>query len=554
MKYLNAIYLRQTLDFFQRYGLKSILNKVPEYLMTTRGYQAWRKEHSPSEAELSNQRNLSLRMPSRPLFSILVPTYNTDPVQLKQMVESVFAQTYDRWELCIADGSPKPSPVEEFFHRYSREHNPKGNVCFTSIENLGIAGNTNAAMSMATGDFVVLLDHDDLLSPDALYELAHAINKDPAIDALYSDEDMVSADGTFLHNPNFKPDFSPDLLRTCNYITHLYAVRRSLAESVGGFSQDCDGSQDYDFTLKTTERARKVCHIPKVLYHWRVHSNSVAADSGNKTYAYDSAVRALERHYSRLGIEASVSKDAQPGFYLTDYRIKGRPLVSVLLYRCSETLRNELSHPAGAAEEGSRSDIEESLYRIEFPASLSEAHGEYILILHHVQSITPDTIRLLLSNCMRPEIGIAVPRILTSHGKVAESGLIYNKDGELLSPFAGKDPVYPGYHCYATCQHQISVAGPFCFMTSMENLRRNGRKKKGGSQDLFARMAEFCFRTRQSDKLITVIPRALATLTKTGSQIACSPRKGYPELLSMGLPETDPYYTPNFSQKHPYRF
>ena len=676
MKYLNSIYLRQTVDFLQRYGLKSVLNKIPEYMMTTRGYQAWRKEHAPSEEELARQKRISVDMPARPLFSILVPTFNTNPLQLRQMAESVFSQTYDNWELCIADGSPRPSSGEssgpstdgnpksssgeslrpsrvvEFFLNYAMEHDlsvvtscaestisdisavppiihsfackAHGRVWIAEIENHGIAGNTNAAMALATGDYIVLLDHDDLLSPDALFEIANAINEDPAIDVIYSDEDMVSADGSFLHNPNFKPDFSPDLLRSCNYITHLYATRRSLALSVGGFSQDCDGSQDFDFTLKTTELAERVCHIPKVLYHWRVHSNSVAADSGNKAYAYDSAVRALEQHYARTGVKASVTKDPQPGFYLTDYAIKGRPLVSVLMYNCSgnvvktitEAINNDVSYDAKSCTKAasastsclsrpsrnlessqSSSSLSEAPFKLEFPRSMSETRGEYILVLRQVQDIAPDTIRLLLSNCMRPEIGIAVPRILTSDGKVAESGLIYNMDGEIISPFAGKDPVYPGYHCYALCQHQVSLAGPCCFMTSMENLRQNwqsrnesqsrqcmdgsddaGKKQinnaqknktlHNSEQDLvlknpYVRMAEFSLRTRQDHKLITVIPRATVTLTKQGNRDVqkelreANTQKGYGEVAALNCTTqqlSDPYYTPNFSQTHPYSF
>ena len=644
MKYLNSIYLMQAADFLKRYGIRSVMNKVPEYLMTTRGYQAWRKAHAPSRDELTAQQLSFLQeketqgWSEKPMFSILVPAFRTDKIHLQQMVDSVRNQTFGSWELCIADGSPKPSDVEEFFVRYAaarklpvisstipapenpvssdetdptndappineaipandavpangtasaregapaREASPAtssiltftlGNeacnrVFFASIDNMGIAGNTNAALAMATGEFIVLLDHDDLLSPDALYELASAIRKDPGIDVIYTDEDMVSADGTFLHNPNFKPDFSLDLLRSCNYITHLYAVRHSLALEVNGFSAGCDGSQDYDFTLKTTRLARKIRHIPKVLYHWRVHGGSVAADSGNKTYAYDAAVRALSRYYDSCGVKAAVTKDPQPGFYLTDYTITKKPLVSVLMYHCADQLCEEWKH-AGI----------ELPCTLEFPRTLSQAHGEYILVLRDILRITPDTLRLLLSNCLREEIGIAAPRILREDNKVAQSGLIYNTGGDILSPFAGEEAVYPGYHCYAVCQHQVSLAGPYCFMTSMENLRRNWPKQRPGNKepvqsakghvidaaadlqpdpqdktspkDIHARMALFCLRTCQDGKLITVIPRAHAILTKKGTQDAALPRSF--DLPSLTAP--DPFYTPNFSQKRPYRF
>ena len=570
MKQSIPISLRQTADYLKKNGWKNTLYKVPEYITLSRHYQIWRKKHTPTARMLEEQRVLSQKMEKHPLFSILVPACDTDPLQLKQMAESVFLQTYGRWELCIADGSTKPSKVEAFFTDYAKKHDipavssvhhyedtrysvlsfshGSGRVLIAPVENLGIAGNTNVALSLASGDYIVLLDHDDLLSPDALFELAQAVCRDPSADVLYSDEDMVSPDGTFFHNPNFKPDYNPDLLRSCNYITHLYAVRRSLALSVGGFSVKCDGSQDYDFILKTVEKASGICHLPKVLYHWRIHPASVAADSDNKAYAYDSAVRALYMHYQRCGISTSITKDQQPGFYLTDYGIIGKPAVSVLLYHCDASLK-----------EGLINLPESALYTLEFPASVAEARGEYVLVLRQVCAITPDLIPTLLSNCIRPEIGIAVPRILSFNEKIIEAGLLYNSEGEILSPFAGKDPNYPGYHRFAVCQHQISLAGPHCFMTSLDNLRRNWQAKadvsKGsGRREPYNRMAQFCFQTIQDQKLITMLPAPCARLTAEGSKEARTGNKRIAENSYLIAHPVDPCYTPNFSQKHPYRF
>ena len=577
MKYLNHIHLHQMLDYLKQFGLNNLLNKVPEYLITSSGYQNWRKANTPSPEELKQQSILSQSMKHRPLFSILVPACNTDLHQLKQMAESVLKQSYDHWELCIADGSLKPSKVEEFFEDYMQKHVPEagtsvnpeagtsvspdttypgsvlsfpfgsGHIRFTAIDNLGIAGNTNAALSLASGDYIVLLDHDDLLSPDALYELARAINSDPSVDVLYSDEDMVSNDGTFFHNPHFKPDFNPDLLRSCNYITHLYAVRRSLALLAGGFSGDCDGAQDYDFILKTTEKAAKICHIPKVLYHWRIHPGSVAADPNNKSYAYDSAVRALQRHLVRCDTHARVKRDINPGFYTTDYPIPGFPLVSVFLYHCAAPLKRVLMQ-----QRKSR------YYTLEFPDSLADANGKYILVLRHAAAISADLIQLLLSNCMRSEIGIAIPEIRRPDGKTLEAGLIYNADGEILSPFSGKDPSYPGYHGYAASQRQTSLAGPYCFMTDIENLRRNWSEREPDNaeqrkQDLYERMTGFCFRTRMDRKLITIDPRAYVRLTKAGISEAQGIHQIAEQRYLQECP-VDPCYTPNFSQKNLYRF
>lgn len=586
MKYLNRIYLGQTVDYLKKNGWKNVLNKVPEYLLTNRGYQSWRREHIPSPEELARQKILSKKMENRPLFSILVPAFNTDPLHLRQMVESVFEQTYGNWELCIADGSPKPSKVEEFFHDYAREYGltvtssvipeyradsefesnsdseteadseipihsfpyGSGRVLLAGIHNMGIAGNTNAALALSSGDFIVLLDHDDLLSPDALFELARVINSNPSVDVLYTDEDMVSADGTFYQNPNFKPEFNLDLLRSCNYITHLYAVRRTLALSVHGFAEEYDGSQDYDFILKTIENASCVYHIPKILYHWRIHTDSVASDSDNKSYAYDSAVHALQIHYQRSKSLAFARKDSQPGFYLTDYPLSDWSTVSVLSYHCKDILMRTLH------------TLSDSVYStVEFPESPEDMSGEYVLVLRHISAVSPELISLLLANCMRPEIAIAVPRIQRADGKILEAGLIYNAEGQILSPFAGRDPSYPGYHRYALCQHLTSLAGPYCFMTTMENLRRNWRVNKCQNgerkkRDLYDRMADFCFRTLLDKKQITMVPQPLARLTETGTLEAKSSPHRITDQSYIQAHPVDPYYTPNFSQNRPYRF
>ena len=569
MRYLNLIHIKQTRDFLSRYGVDNVLAKIPEYIRMNQAYLRWRKTHVPSTEELEAQRRTYAQAPEHeqltggPRFSILVPACNTDPLHLRQMIESVLAQTFPDWELCIADGSTGPNESESESGGVSVSEPPlseagrivqsfaESRIRYLSIENRGIALNTNAALSLASGEFIVLLDHDDMLSPDALSELSEAIDEDPQTDALYSDEDMVSAGGTFFHNPNFKPEFDLDLLRSCNYICHLFAVRRELALKAGGFSADCEGSQDYDFILKTTELSRSVRHIPKVLYHWRVHKGSVSGDPSGKAYAYDSAVRALEQHFERCSINVSVQRDAQPGFYRALYPIlqqgEGQPLVSVVTRHCPDSLR-EAFPP----------------FRLEFADSLRACRGEYILFLNEIRSISPDTFGLLLSNCRREDIGIAAPRILTAQRHIAETGLIYNAEGKILSPFAGKKSGYPGYRCYALCQHQVSLVGPYCFMTSAENFRWNriSRQKKDRpvqTDRLTDAIARFCFRTLESGLKITVIPQAEAVLTKEASRrIQGRLSRGPYGMLAKPLPQyltehpVDPCYSPNLSQDSPY--
>ena len=200
--------------------------------------------------------------------------YRTPEKYLEELIASVKAQTYGNWELCLSDGSGKDSPLGPILERYQKED---ARIRVISHEKpLQISENTNAALGLATGDYFVFADHDDVLTPNALYEFAAAVNREPETDVLYSDEDKMSMDGHKFFQPHMKPDFNLDLLCTVNYICHLFGVKRTLAEKTGFFRSEYDGAQDYDFIFRCTEQAEKICHVPKVLYHWRSHEDSTA--------------------------------------------------------------------------------------------------------------------------------------------------------------------------------------------------------------------------------------------------------------------------------------
>ena len=211
-----------------------------------------------------------------PLLSVVIPAYKTPERYLREMLDSIVDQTYTNWEICIADGSPRGQGLERVLKKYAdRDKRIRYEILGS---NRGIAGNTNAALDMARGDFVILADHDDTLPPHAFYEVVKAIHEHPGCQVIYSDEDKLDMDGKALFDPHFKPDFNPDLLTSVNYICHLFVVRKDLLERVGGFRQEFDGAQDYDFIFRCTEAAREVYHIPKVLYHWRCHQDSTASN------------------------------------------------------------------------------------------------------------------------------------------------------------------------------------------------------------------------------------------------------------------------------------
>ena len=226
----------------------------------------------------------------RPLISIIVPVYNTPVKFLMELIDCVKFQTYPNWELCFADGGNWSKHTGKLL-KTAADQDKRIKVKFLE-KNLGIVGNSNEAISLSSGDYIALLDHDDLLSVNALFEVVKAINQTPGVDFIYSDEDKIVGKNNKRIDPHFKPDYSPDLLRSYNYITHLSVIKKEIGDHVGWFRSGFDGSQDYDLILRVTEKAKIIRHIPKVLYHWRICRNSTAGTSSAKMYAYDSARKA----------------------------------------------------------------------------------------------------------------------------------------------------------------------------------------------------------------------------------------------------------------------
>ena len=242
-------------------------------------YQKWIMQNEPNKKELQKQRNHKFKM--NPKISILVPLYNTPEKFFDELVKSLQNQTYSNWQLCLADGSPEPI---KFMDKYLKDER----ISYSIIgENKGISGNTNEALKLATGDYIALLDHDDLLPIFSLYEIVKAINENPDAEFIYTDEDKLEDTKSPRYGVFFKPDFSPYTLNSANYICHFSIFKKELMDKLGGFKSEYDGSQDFDIVARATELTDKVVHIPKVLYHWRVRQNSTAGNSDSKPYAFE---------------------------------------------------------------------------------------------------------------------------------------------------------------------------------------------------------------------------------------------------------------------------
>jgi GT2 family glycosyltransferase len=398
-----------------------------------------------------------------PRFSFITPVYDPPEGVLRETIAAVTAQTFVDWELVLVDDASPSSHVSRVLEEATASDERIRAV--RREVNGGIVAASNDALALATGEFVVLLDHDDVIEPDALAAVASAIDAVPETDYLYSDEDHLSPDGRLV-NAFYKPDWSPERLRSQNYCCHLSVLRRALVERVGGFRDGFDGSQDYDLVLRVTEQARHVEHIPRVLYHWRQLPTSVAGDPNAKPYAYEAGRRAIQEHCDRLGIDAEVEAQEPLGTYRVRRRVRGEPLVSVIIPTCG-TIGRVWGIERCYVVEAVRSMVERSTYRaLEFvvvvddftppdviaaleriagdrlnlvwydrPFNFSEkinlgrvhASGDYLLLLNDdVELITPDAVSVLLALAQEPEVGSTGAKLLFSDGTLQHAGHVYN--------------------------------------------------------------------------------------------------------------------------------
>ncbi|HLX54928.1 MAG TPA: glycosyltransferase [Aquella sp.] len=298
-------------------GLRSFLHQKNISNLKLNLYHSWFiNKHLPKQSQLDEQRVYSFSY--EPLISIIVPTYNTPRQFLIEMLESVIAQTYSKWELCIADGASTNTDTLELLREYSIKDS-RIKVLFLS-ENYHISGNTNQAITIARGDYMGFFDHDDLLTPNCVFEYVKAINQYNKPALLYCDEDKVSADSKFFSNPAFKPDFVLDTLRVSNYICHWLVIRKDILVKVGEFDSECDGAQDYDMVLRVADITRNIIHIPKILYHWRTHRASTAAAFGiAKPYTHNAGRLALTKHLQRNNLVGKIRDGVNVNTYKIDY-------------------------------------------------------------------------------------------------------------------------------------------------------------------------------------------------------------------------------------------
>ena len=292
-------------------------------------YPPWLSTHQPSPQILETQHKNVDTLPLSPLISILTPLHNPNLDQLAQLIDSLLAQTYPHWELCLAGVMPEPTSLGQSIWQFIGS-DPRIHLKRLDA-NLGISSNTNAAAGIAQGEYIAFVDQDDLLSPDALYEVVQVINTNPETDFVYSDHDILSHDGKRCFSPLFKPDWSPEILLSANYVTHLSVMRKSVFHDLGGLDPAMDGAQDLDLVLRLSEGSYNVRHIPKILYHWRESPGSTALDFANKPYTMDAQLRSIKGHLGRLGLPAVSVDQRETGYIHVKWQVAPVPKVSIII-------------------------------------------------------------------------------------------------------------------------------------------------------------------------------------------------------------------------------
>ena len=541
--------------------IKTVIRRIIRFIKNEKDlqygdYGGWIKFNEPKDADLKKQ--MSVKFELEPKISVVVPMYNTKEKFFKELIKCMMDQTYSNWELCLADGSPKPN---ENFKKYY-EQDERINYKFLN-GNLGIAGNSNAAIEMATGDYIALLDHDDVLADYALYEIVYNLNKFPNAEFLYSDEDKIDENGN-RYDAYFKPDFAPDTLRCQNYICHFSVFKKELLEKLGGFRENYDGAQDYDIFLRMSEitNPKNISHVPKILYHWRVHNESTAKLNSNaKNYAFEAGKKAIEDHLKRIGLDGEVSEGCIDGIYRIDYKVIGEPKVSIVIpnkdgkdilevcinsilekttyknyeivisennseteeiYEYYKTLLNNEKIKIANYNTGKLITKEEECsleftnknrrkvkpgfnYSAVINYGVHNTTGEYIIQLNNdTELITENWLELMLGFCQRKDVGAVGVKLYFPDETIQHAGIIVGIGGIAGNRFKSIPKSGHGYFAKESMIENLSAVTAACMMTPKSIYEEVGWMDENLA--VAFNDVDFCLKIREKGYLIVYNP------------------------------------------------
>ena len=590
MKRMSPYMVVKGIRYLRHFGFKEFMIRVMERAEPEEvPYAPWYENYVATEEELEAQRKTKWADP--PVFSVAVPVYGTDPVFLKEMIDSVKAQTYPYWELLIAH-APKgeDDPLTELL---DKEADADERICVKHLEsNGGISQNTNAALEMASGDFAAFLDHDDVLDEAALYLMAAYVKQHPGTDMLYTDEDKITKDGKEHFAPNLKPDYNEDLLRSNNYITHFLAVSLELLDKAGRLDSAFDGAQDYDLIFRCAEKAEKIGHVPEILYHWRVHEHSTADNPISKTYAYEAGKRAIEAHLDRIGTEGEVMLLKDLGFYRVRYPVTEEngqpPLISVIipnkdhrdmLDRCIGALlrtKGSMRMEILIVENNSEDPETFAYYRtlkgregirlLRWEGSFNyaainnygarKARGEYLLFLNNdVEAIEKGWLEEMLGTALRKDVGAVGARLYYPNDTYQHAGIVMGIGGVAGAMFTGMKRGFTGYLHKAALMQDLSAVTAACMM-----VRADLFASIGGFEEKLAvafNDVDLCLRINRAGYLVVYDPYAELyhheSLTRGPEDSKQKTRRFQTEIEYMRsewtslLMGNDPYYNKNLS-------
>lgn len=563
--FVNMNNFREVGNYVRSYGFSQTVRAIGRKIRGRNFYHEWFKKHKVKDSVLKQQKEHVFAY--APKISLLVPVYNTPEVYFREMVESVRAQSYGNWELCLADGSDESHPVKKMIREYAAEDS---RIRYSFLDrNYGISGNTNKALELATGEYIGLFDHDDLLEPDILFEIVSSLQK-TRHDAIYTDEDKLNSKTKQYETPTFKPDFDITLLRSENYITHFFTVKAEILKGAGGFHSEYDGSQDLDVILRCVENAASVHHIPKILYHWRMHAASTAEDPASKLYCYQAGEKAVSDHMKRTGLKGSAKFMEEPlwGTYQVTYTIDEIPKVSVVLLNCNdqesldkmlESLGSNtdlsgfeilLCQSETSEAKAPEDHIRTLLYQKQMNGKdlnriMAQTRGEYVLFLDHAVCRDRDAIGRMLGFCMQKGTGAVAGKILSASGEVKNSFRVIGLGDFSADVFIGLAGNDAGHLNRSVVACECTAAGPACFMLKKESFL----KTEGFTESLALEEAviDLCLQLRKQEERIVYLPYAVWTQLNDTAEMQDAEsirilRNRWKEILENG----DPYYNVNF--------